>query len=275
MTDLVVRRLLIDLKAEFPRRWVGGDAFRSAFLNALSMSFPVGEQFFIDSVREGLQHLPEAERARFEAEVKGFVGQEATHRHLHGLFNAQLEREGLVNTWGPRAQRHIKRLQGMDVRNKVGITAAYEHFTAILAEWLLRHPQVLGGSEPRLQTLWLWHAAEESEHRSTAFDLYLALGGGQRWRLRLFRVVSVLFVLDVARQTVRNLWADRALFRPSTWRSAWAFLWGREMGLLRTIYRPWKAYFSPGFHPGQQDVALAEQWLQTHQRAFMAIEPHA
>ena len=55
MTDLVVRRLLIDLETPFAQRWNGGDAFRSAFFSALSMSFPVGEQFFIDAVREGLK----------------------------------------------------------------------------------------------------------------------------------------------------------------------------------------------------------------------------
>ena len=49
MTELVVRRLLIDLETPFARHWCGGDAFRSALFNALSMSFPVGEQFFIDA----------------------------------------------------------------------------------------------------------------------------------------------------------------------------------------------------------------------------------
>ena len=53
-----------------------------------------------------------------------------------------------------------------------------EHFTAILAEFMLAHPQALDGAEPRLRTMWLWHSAEESEHRSTAFDVYRALGGG-------------------------------------------------------------------------------------------------
>ena len=53
MTELVVRRLLIDLETPFERHWCGGDAFRTAFFNALSMSFPVGEQFFIDAVRGG------------------------------------------------------------------------------------------------------------------------------------------------------------------------------------------------------------------------------
>jgi len=51
MSDLTVRKLLIDLDTPFDLRWNGGDAFTSALMNALSMSFPVGEQFFIDSLR--------------------------------------------------------------------------------------------------------------------------------------------------------------------------------------------------------------------------------
>ncbi len=80
MTQLVVRRLLIDLQPPLAARWNGGDAFRTAFFNALSMSFPVGEQYFIDSVRAGVKALPEAERERFAGEVQAFIGQEATHR---------------------------------------------------------------------------------------------------------------------------------------------------------------------------------------------------
>ena len=80
MTDLTVRRLHIDLAEPFARHWCGGDAFRTALMNALSMSFPVGEQFFIDSVRTGLKGLDEARRAPLAAEVQGFIGQEATHR---------------------------------------------------------------------------------------------------------------------------------------------------------------------------------------------------
>jgi hypothetical protein len=159
---LTVRRLLIDLSTPFGRRWNGGDAFRTAWFNALSMSFPLGEQFFIDSVRAGLKLLPEAERERFEPEVQGFVGQEATHRRIHALFNAQLTQQGHVNAWEARIRRRLERLQGAHPRHAVAITAATEHFTAILAEHLLLRPQVLEGAEPRLRTLWLWHAAEET-----------------------------------------------------------------------------------------------------------------
>ncbi len=97
MTQLVVRRLLIDLEAPIAARWNGGDAFRTAFFNALSMSFPVGEQYFIDSVRATLKALPAAQQERFAAEVQGFIGQEATHRRIHALFNGHLAAQGLPN----------------------------------------------------------------------------------------------------------------------------------------------------------------------------------
>jgi uncharacterized protein len=42
MSDLAVRKLLVDLNTPFDTRWCGGDAFKSAFFNALSMSFPRG-----------------------------------------------------------------------------------------------------------------------------------------------------------------------------------------------------------------------------------------
>ena len=44
MAALAVRRLLIDLEAPVARHWCGGDAFQTALLNALSMSFPAGER---------------------------------------------------------------------------------------------------------------------------------------------------------------------------------------------------------------------------------------
>ena len=92
--DLPVRRLLVDLETPLPRHWNGGDAFRTAWFNALSMSFPVGEQFFIDAVKLGMKALPQAQREALAAEVQGFIGQEATHRRLHALFNAHLQQQG-------------------------------------------------------------------------------------------------------------------------------------------------------------------------------------
>ncbi len=184
------------------------------------MSFPIGEQFFIDAVKQGFKVLPPEQQEKFRAEVQGFAGQEATHRRIHSLFNIQLERQGLVNEWEPRAAARLKLLEGADPRHALAITAANEHFTAIFAEWIFGTPDLFAGSEPRLATLWQWHSAEESEHKSTAFDLYQALGGSHEKRISWFRRVTLIFLGDTLRQTVANLQRDGTLWRWRTWKSA-------------------------------------------------------
>jgi predicted metal-dependent hydrolase len=270
VSELIVRRLLIDLETPISRQWNGGDAFRTAWFNALSMSFPVGEQFFIDSVKLGLKALPGEQREAMAAQVQGFIGQEATHRRIHVLFNAHLERQGHVNAWAVRAARRLTRLEGLEARHWVAATAATEHITAIFAEWMLEHPECLAGAEPRLATLWTWHACEEAEHRSIAFDLYRALGGNEVWRARFMRIVTFNFLADVFRQTLRNLWHDGELFKLRSWRSGWQLLFARG-GLVRSIYRPWKRYFAADFHPSQQDASLAERWLRENGSAYAVV----
>ncbi len=282
-TDLTVRKLAIDLSKGFSRHWNGGDAFLTAYANALSMSFPVGEQFFIDSVRNGGKQLPDTpENAELKATVKGFIGQEATHRHLHALYNAHLETQGLVNHWGPRAlkRQEMGRRELFDKSDKgylheLAITAAFEHFTAIFGDQVLESEGQSGDwfahAEEPLRTLWRWHAAEESEHKCVAFDLYTRLGGNHAWRMRWFGYVCIQFSTDVLRQTVNNLWHDRTLHKPSTWWSAAKFLFGRH-GIVWRSARPVWAYTRRDFHPMQVGSATqAAQWLRDHAHQWTAV----
>jgi predicted metal-dependent hydrolase len=234
------------------------------------MSFPSGEQYFIDSVRAGMKTLPADTQARLAREVQGFIGQEATHRRLHALFNGHLDTLGFRNRIEARALERTRKNAHRDVRIHIAATAATEHFTALFAEWMLSHPQVLASAEPRLQTLWLWHSAEESEHRSTAFDLYHAAGGNHEWRVRIFKYISVVFLYEVMRQTVLNLWHDGSWWRLSTWVSGWKLLMAKD-GLFRSNLAQWKAYMQPDFHPQQQDDRLSRTWLQTHQDQFVPV----
>ena len=270
MTDLVVRKLLVDLQTPFVARWNGGDAFRSAFFNALSMSFPIGEQYFMDSVRAGHKLLPHAVRERMAPEVQGFVGQEATHRRVHALFNGHLQTLGFTNQLEVRAAERLRQNAHRDTRIHVGATAATEHLTAIFADWMMHHPFALEGAEPRLRTLWLWHSAEESEHRSTAFDIYKAVGGNEDWRTRIFHYITVTFLMDVTRQTVRNLWHDGALFQWRTWQSAYQLLLSKD-GMFRGNFQRWRDYKAPHFHPRQHDATLGEQWLKDNTALFTPV----
>ncbi len=270
MNQLPIRRLQIDLETPFPVRWNGGDAFSSALFNALSMSFPVGEQYFIDSVRRGWRTLPAERQAEFAEEIAGFAGQEATHRRVHALFNDNLAKQGCRNTVEPRTLRRIERFANLAPVLHVASTAAIEHFTALLSGWIMHHPEQMAGAPQRLQTLWRWHSAEEAEHRCTAFDLFQAMGGTQRQRLQIFSFTTVLFFLDIGRQTVRNLWHDGSLFRRQTWSSGYRLLFGQQ-GLIRANYAGWRAYKAVDFHPSQHDTRLAQQWLVENQTQYAVV----
>ena len=54
------RHPTFDLEEALAGDWNGGDPFRTAFFNAMSLSFPSGERFFIDAVREHEEGAPGA-----------------------------------------------------------------------------------------------------------------------------------------------------------------------------------------------------------------------
>jgi predicted metal-dependent hydrolase len=281
--SLTVRRLKIDLKQGFPRHWNNGDAFTTAFFNALSMSFPVGEQFFIDSVRSGEQQLgqsPQDEHLR--ANIKKFIGQEATHRFLHGQYNDHLSEQGLHNTWADRALKQREKLyekiknSPQPYLHELALTAAYEHITAVLGNDVMvsmnQPHDLLSHAHTPLQTLWRWHAAEEMEHRDIAFDLYLRLGGDYQRRIFWFVFATLRFMSDAARQTVRNLWDDKTLHHPSTWWSGLRFVFGLH-GFIRRFTLPLLAYLQRDFHPKKHgNDAMYAQWLSHNQAAWQALD---
>jgi predicted metal-dependent hydrolase len=264
------RQLTVDLDTPFARHWCGGGVFKTAFFNALSQGFPPGEQLFIDSVRNCLALLPPEKRDRHEAAIQGFIAQEAIHRRIHGLFNAQLERQGLHNLWTPRAEQRIRRIKGFSPRHKLGLTVAYEHFTALLGQWLLFHPDVFDGCEERIKALWFWHACEELEHKSVAFDVYRDIGGGHGWRRWWMLAATLVFATDCLHQTVCNLRNDGTLWRRRTWASAGSFLFGKR-GLLRHAFGHWCAFLRRDFHPSEETSPLAQDWLKANSDKFRLV----
>jgi predicted metal-dependent hydrolase len=269
MSTLTVRKLNVDLSQGFARHWLDGDVYRTAFMNALSMSFPLGEQMFIDSVRAAPPERILDPLLR--AEVKDFVGQEASHRFVHQQYNAELARQGFDYTMEPQIKVRVERIRKLPVTDRLAITCALEHYTAMLADYVLRNADFLEGAAPQLRTLWTWHAAEETEHKAVAFDVYRAAGGGYWKRALWYLHVSLVFWIDTSMQTVHNLRRDRALWRWSTWGSA-ARTWFGRKGLAWHLLKPGLDYLSPRFHPWQHDNrALLQMWLERNDDAYRAI----
>ncbi|MGB1580403.1 MAG: metal-dependent hydrolase, partial [Nevskiales bacterium] len=84
---LPIRRdLSFDLPAEKMTSWHPDGKHMSHFMNTLSIFFPVGERFFIDSVRyyrdKGI-----ITDERLKKAITAFIGQEAMHGREHEEYN--------------------------------------------------------------------------------------------------------------------------------------------------------------------------------------------
>ena len=271
--DVKPRRMRFGLD-NLKRHWHSNDAFRSHFFNGLSTLFPQGERFFIDSVR-GVQH--EITDPVLLAEIKGFIAQEAVHGHEHDKYNNLLREQGYdidkldrhLGFWTRLGQKLMTRKQ------QLATTCAVEHFTAIMANALMKYPQDwLGDAPDAMKAIWRWHAIEETEHKAVCFDAYEAVGGSYFTRILMMIQTTIHFSYVTTRHVCHFLAKDGVLFKASTWKSGFQFLWGNP-GLIRQIFRDYLDYYRPSFHPWQHDNStLIDEWKAQHEEKY-SIRPAA
>lgn len=249
--SITPRNLTFDVEAALATDWHSDDAFRTAFFNALSIMFPVGEQQFIDSVKTYREKIADPALA---AQVRGFTAQEAIHRREHQKYNEALcaaRGYPLDALEAPIRRRIAWALKHMPPIVHLAATVAYEHWTAILADSLLRRPDTLDGAHPEMAALWRWHAIEESEHKAVAFDVYRAVGGTDNLRRRIMILVTVQFFWDAFRH-MRIMLRDAQGSRVKLWFGGLRYLFGAN-GILRGLGRPWLDFFKRDFHPWDHD----------------------
>jgi uncharacterized protein len=277
---LSIRALQIDFSQGFDRRWFGGDAFRSAYFNAMSMTFPLGEQSFIDSIK-GVDHLIDAQienetdRAKLRGQLTDFSAQEATHRHIHAQYNAVLAKQGFINEVEKRIEKRLERFSNEHPMNMLAATCAYEHYTAVMSDVMLKNSAASAAMQPMMRQLWLWHALEETEHKAVAFDLYKRLGGHERGRIVAYLLAMFFFQIDAFQQTTKNLSKDGALWKPSTLWGMLTFYFGRPSkgnGWIWMTTRPLLAYFKRDFHPNQLGEAeLPQAYASEHAQDWRVV----
>lgn len=259
----VRRDLHFTLDANRVKDWHGQGEHVSQFFNTMSLYFPEGEKFFINSVRHYRDRI--SDPALQEA-VNGFIGQEAMHGREHRVYNEMLQAAGL-----PAERIEAFSLQRLKMAHKIfspsmqlSMTIALEHLTAIMAAHMLQTPGVLAGSEPAYTRLWRWHALEETEHKAVAFDVWKTvmpptLGSYFKrcwgliqtsWFFWLFTAIFHWKMSKAAHPKESHLRGYARLFK---------FLFVKPAAWL-ALAPAWFAYFKPGFHPWEHDnrAALAE-----------------
>jgi len=240
--------------------WHGGDPFRTVFFNALSLTFPKGERFFIDSVRAFQGDIDDA---KLSQEIRGFIGQEAIHSREHARLN-----EAFCRARGYDVTFIDKRLDAetawanahLEPITRLAATVATEHLTAILGNALLTNSAWLDGADPRMAAMWRWHAIEELEHKAVAFDTYIAAGGSRRVLRNMLRVETWQLFRHVFAGMRMMLKADGLQLRLAVWWRGVQWLFGRS-GILRSVIPDWRQFMRDDFHPWDTDNrALIDEW---------------
>lgn len=248
---------------QLPKYFAGdGDLVMSHVLASLSGVFPDGEEFFVRSVRHFRSDITESELKR---QVAGFIGQEAVHGREHRALNDRLAELGYgtkrIEQFTERAlafrERHMSPMANL------ASTAAFEHYTATLAEVVLSSQEAREaiGSQEILDVL-LWHSLEESEHKAVAFDVYKAVGGSERTRRWVMNYTTATFLGTMTIQVMIGLARDRKNFRWSELRTSLRRLRSNPFA-QREVWRKLRDYNRSDFHPDDHDsTALLDEWRE-------------
>ena len=250
---LPIRRdVRFNLPAERIADWhtAAGPIF-TALLNTFSIVLPIGERFFIDAVRahRDIVQDPELQKA-----VTAFIGQEAMHGREHEEYNQALFARSPI---APKFEALVLEIFGLLKQHLPAYfwlsgTIALEHFTALLADSVLRTPELFEGAEEHYANIWRWHAFEETEHKAVAFDVWnTAMGHGPyAYAVRSFGLViaTIVFwglVIPVFLTIVKG---EGKLSDLSSWKKTYHYTFG-GIGVLRKQLGNYIDYFRPNFHP--------------------------
>lgn len=254
------RRVRFVYPEPFPVVWTPRFPELAAAANAVSLSMPHVEPYVVAAVREGASELDPDDPLR--AAVDGFVAQEREHHRQHHRCNEllveQVPRLARVDRLMRRAYGWLRRTRS--TRFGVAFAAASESLAFSLARWTEDHSRRLfDGADPHVSTLFLWHLAEEVEHKDVAHRVWVAIDGS-RWRyLRAAAVSVALLFLSTVAGTLVLLAHERRLWNPVAW---WRLtVWGTSLAfeILPNLYAGSSSRHSPN---DLVDPPLLSAWLR-------------
>lgn len=244
-----------------PLHYIPGEVLATHIVNVMHLVLPEGERAMARCLAEALPHIDDE---RLREEVQGFIGQEAMHADSHEAARKRLQALGLdVDSYVSKVAWLVDRILGDHglsgraeqewLKERLGLFAGMEHFTAVLGEWLL-NADILEekGMHPAMLDLVRWHGAEEVEHRSVVYDAYMYVDGGYARRARTALLASAtllpLFILSTAYLYRKDPSPDKGRF------------WGLQFidATARGVIPSWTVFFTEmprylrrSFHPSQ------------------------
>ena len=250
------RHIDFNFPQSIPKYFYAGNATATTFFAMLSGFFPPGERYFMDSVRHFRDRVTDKEQ---RAAISGFMGQEAIHGREHERLNELLAERGFdMRTPERFVKIGLKVLEMLPPSTKLAATTFMEHFTALLAEQLLEDKDFQGLADPEMIKIWQWHALEELEHKSVAYDVYELVGNRYSERVAATAASLVVLLPMLGVTWAWMLARDGKLGSIKDNAKGLNMLFGHK-GFVSKILPRLPEFTQRHFHPGNHDTRHLEQ----------------
>ncbi len=216
---LPLRRVRFRYPEDMDPAWIADKPEFAHMANGLSLLMPYAEPLFIKAVRAGLPDVADPDlRARTEEYIKQEVGHYTEHKRFNAIIRGRHPRVARIEGWMKRCADWVVNTRSRSFN--MAFAAGGEIMSFLLARWVDRRAgDLFADADPVVTTMFLWHLAEEVEHKSMAFDVYDAVDGSKlRYALAMVTGTILLFWF-VWLAAVTMLRDDGRLFRLGThWR---------------------------------------------------------
>ncbi len=151
---------------------------------------------------------------------------------------------------------------------KLSLMAGIEHFTAVLAEYMMAHEQNFYFSDDaKTRALWMWHMLEESEHKDVAYDVYQTLNGNYALRISGFFLAyfTILGLIPFAATLVPVLRKPQEMLTSKFWkdtRRGIKLVFSPKDGVFGSTQGRIFDYLRTNFHPNDHDASAYFEYYE-------------
>lgn len=259
--DVPIRHMKFDFDAkDADTNFYMNTELASAYFEALSIFLTYGEDLVIETARHHRGFLKDPV---LKQRVTSLIGQEALHSKVHEEWNEVLKEHRFPVTFYRFLAENVFNygFRRFPQPLQLSMMAGIEHFTAVLAEFMMKHEDNFFHSEDEKQrALWMWHMLEESEHKDIAYDVFQQLSGNYPLRISGFAMalVTIWFLVPLGGVAIPFLRRPRNLISLRFWKDAKRSLnliIGRGDGVYGSTLGHVFDYLRPDFHPNDHDTS--------------------
>ncbi|TCM69836.1 hypothetical protein EC844_102103 [Acinetobacter calcoaceticus] len=232
----------------------------SAYFASLSIFLTYGEDLVIETAR---YHRDLIDDPLLKQRVTALIGQEALHSKLHEELNEAFLQADLPVTFFRKLASWVfdYGFNRFSQPMKLSLMTGIEHFTAVLAEYMMNHEEIFFQTQDEKQrAIWMWHMLEESEHKDIAFDVFQHLSNHYGLRVAGFfpALITITVLISIGAFIVPFYRNPKNLISLSYWKDvprSVGILFGLKQGVYGSSLKHIFEYLRPDFHPNDHDTS--------------------